>query len=109
MINSLVADKVLIQQQDSSTGSTTAPQSGAIFGVLKNMKESFEANLASSQKDELEGQEAYNELKAAKNAEIEGGQEAIEEKSVELSTAEEQCATDKEDHEDTMNTLAADR
>merc|ERR1719453_866768 len=31
-----------------------APQSGEIFGILKQMKETFESNLSSSQKDELE-------------------------------------------------------
>merc|ERR1719197_760214 len=35
-------------QQPASAGSY-APQSGAIFGILKNMKESFEAALADAQ------------------------------------------------------------
>jgi hypothetical protein len=30
-----------------------APQSGAIFGILKQMKETFESNLSSSQKEEI--------------------------------------------------------
>merc|ERR1719440_2518178 len=30
-----------------------APQSGAIFGILKQMKETFETNLSSSQKEEM--------------------------------------------------------
>ena len=30
-----------------------APQSGAIFGILKQMKETFETNLSSSQKEDL--------------------------------------------------------
>ena len=29
-----------------------APQSGEIFGILKQMKETFEANLGQTQKDE---------------------------------------------------------
>jgi len=39
-------------QQAPSDGSY-APQSGQIFGILKNMKESFEANLAAAGKDGL--------------------------------------------------------
>ena len=31
-----------------------APQSGAIFGILKQMKETFETNLESSQKEEMQ-------------------------------------------------------
>merc|ERR1719178_62939 len=35
-----------------------APQSGAIFGILKQMKETFETNLSSSQKEEMASQKA---------------------------------------------------
>merc|ERR1711881_778096 len=51
-----------------------APQSGEIFGILKQMKETFETNLSSSQKEEMANQKAYEELKAAKEAEIKAGQ-----------------------------------
>merc|ERR1719159_1661967 len=47
-----------------------APQSGQIFGILKQMKETFESNLSTSQKEELAAQDAYEQLKAAKLAEI---------------------------------------
>jgi len=55
----------LIQQK-----SGYAPQSGEIFGILKQMKESFETNLADTQKEEMQNQKAYDELKAAKEEEI---------------------------------------
>merc|ERR1719487_375865 len=42
-----------------------APQSGAIFGILKQMKETFESNLSSSQKEEMASQQAYDDLKSA--------------------------------------------
>merc|ERR1719197_100253 len=45
---------------------TNAPASGEIFGILKQMKETFETNLGSSQKEEMENQKAYEDLKAAK-------------------------------------------
>merc|ERR1719158_2061299 len=43
-----------------------APQSGEIFGILKQMKETFETNLSTSQKEEMANQKAYEDLKAAK-------------------------------------------
>ena len=44
------------------------PRSGAIFGILKQMKETFESNLSSSQKEEMQSQAAYEDLKAAKES-----------------------------------------
>ena len=35
--------------------------------ILKQMKETFETNLSSSQKEEMANQKAYEELKAAKD------------------------------------------
>merc|ERR1719162_1938943 len=52
----------------------TAAPSGAIFGILKQMKETFETNLGSSQKEETTNQEAYEDLKSAKKEEISAGQ-----------------------------------
>merc|ERR1719155_164223 len=54
-----------------------APQSGAIFGILKQMKETFETNLASSQKEEMTSQSAYEDLKAAKESEISAGSDLL--------------------------------
>ena len=42
-----------------------APASGEIFGILNQMKESFEQNLAETQKDEAANVKAYEQLKAA--------------------------------------------
>jgi len=85
-----------------------APQSGAIFGILKQMKETFETNLASSQKEEMANQKAYEELKAAKEEEIAAGQAQIDTKTQELADADEKNANSKEDLEDTKKSLAAD-
>jgi len=85
-----------------------APQSGAIFGILKQMKETFETNLASSQKEEGANQKAYEDLKAAKEEEIAAGQAQIDTKSQELADADEKNAQAKEDVEDTKKSLAAD-
>merc|ERR1719345_471156 len=85
-----------------------APQSGAIFGILKQMKETFETNLSSSQKEEMANQKAYEELKAAKEDEIAAGQAQIDSKTQELADADEKNAQAKEDVEDTKNSLSAD-
>merc|ERR1719355_208165 len=94
-------------KQVPSAGSY-APASGEIFGILKQMKETFEANLSQSQKEEMENQKAYEDLKAAKEEEIAAGQEQIETKTQELATTDEKLANSKEDLEDTRNTLSAD-
>merc|ERR1719305_855441 len=52
-----------------------APQSGQIFGILQQMKEDFEVNLAEAQKAEAKAKAEYESLKAAKEDEIDTGSE----------------------------------
>merc|ERR1719284_1708228 len=85
-----------------------APQSGAIFGILKQMKETFENNLSNSQKEEMANQKAYEDLKAAKEEEIAAGQAQIDSKTQELADTDEKNAQAKEDVEDTKKSLSAD-
>merc|ERR1712232_1208975 len=85
-----------------------APQSGEIFGILRQMKETFEANLSTSQKEELANQKAYEELKAAKEEEITAGQNQIDSKTKELADTDEKNAQAKQDVEDTKASLSAD-
>merc|ERR1719460_1150197 len=72
------------------------------------MKETFESNLSTSQKEETTNQKAYEDLKAAKEAEIAAGQAQIDAKTTELADTDEKNANSKEDLEDTKNTLSAD-
>jgi len=85
-----------------------APQSGEIFGILRQMKETFETNLSDSQKEEMANQKAYEDLKAAKEEEIAAGQAQIDAKTQELATTDQKNAQAKEDIEDTKNNLSAD-
>merc|ERR1719331_2792511 len=85
-----------------------APQSGEIFGILKQMKETFESNLSASQKEEMANQKAYEDLKAAKEDEIAAGQEQIDSKTQELADTDEKNAQAKEDVADTKKSLSAD-
>merc|ERR1719235_2880960 len=86
-----------------------APQSGAIFGILKQMKETFETNLASSQKEEMTSQAAYTDLKSAKESEIAAGTDLKDTKTQELADTDAKLASDKQDLDDTRNSLAADQ
>jgi len=86
-----------------------APQSGQIFGILKQMKETFETNLSSSQKEEMAAQKAFEDLKAAKLAEIAAGEEQKDTKTQELADTDSALAQAKQDLEDTRNSLSADQ
>merc|ERR550537_1499070 len=94
--------------QSVDADETSAPQSGEIFGILKQMKETFESDLSGSQKEELSNQKAYEELKAAKEEEIAAGQSQLDAKTQELATTDEKNAQAKEDIEDTKKSLSAD-
>merc|ERR1712032_1679869 len=81
---------------------------GEIFGILKQMRETFESNLSASQKEEMANQKAYEDLKAAKEAEIAAGKEQIDKKTQQLADTDEKLAQAKQDIEDTRASLAAD-
>jgi chromosome segregation ATPase len=100
--------KVFAFVQEAEQHGSFAPASGEIFGILKQMKESFETNLANSQKEETQAQSDYEELKKAKEDEIAAASDLIDTKSNELATADEKNAQSKEMLEDNRNVLAAD-
>merc|ERR1719169_95076 len=85
-----------------------APQSGQIFGVLQQMLETFETNLAAAQKEEKEAQKTYEELKASLEAQIAAAQELKDKKEAELADTDEKNAAAKVELEDTKAKLAAD-
>jgi len=98
---------ISLLQQKTSTRSS-APASGEIFGMLKQMKESFETNLAESKKEEEQGATEYGQLKEAKTKEIAAGKSQTETKEVELADAQEKGAQSSQDLKDTNAQLAAD-
>jgi len=85
-----------------------APQSGDIFGILSQMKETFESNLSESSKEEMANSKAYEELKAAKEAQIAANADQISKKTMELANTDEKNAQAKQDIEDTKASLSAD-
>ena len=62
---------------------------GEMFGILNQMKESFEENLAEIQVDEAANVKAYEGLNFAKVDEIKAGQEQSEAKVQELADSDE--------------------
>merc|ERR1719453_2071334 len=113
LINSLAGPKGVFLQQPGhvsfAQGMAKGDEaSGEIFGILTGMKESFEINLANSQQEETANQKAYEDLKAAKEAELAAGTTAFETKTQERATADTKNAESKEDKEDTEESVAAD-
>merc|ERR1719217_1860922 len=98
----------LIQQPPPGGASNYEPQSGAIFGILKQMKETFETNMEEGKKEEAESSAQYEELKSTKETQLNAAKEKISTKTQELAKAKETAANDKEDLDDTQATLAAD-
>merc|ERR1719161_2390509 len=66
--------------------------SGQIFGILKQMKEEFEANLAEARKLEAKNVEDYTNLKAAKDQEMTATKKLVEEAEADLTNFQEKHA-----------------
>jgi len=84
-------------------------QSGEIFGVLKQLKEEMEADLAEAQKTEALRAAAFAELRAAKTSEIESGEKMAETKEDELAQTDNDLAEAKEDLGQTQKQLSEDQ
>jgi hypothetical protein len=91
----------------TNSGSYT-PQSGAIFGILNQMKDEFESNLSQMQKDEAQSASDFAELKKAKTAEIAAGKAKLKEKTFGLADSDDFLADAKEDLTSTRDALASD-
>jgi predicted nucleic acid-binding Zn-ribbon protein len=85
------------------------PQSGQIIGILKQMKDTIEKDLADITAAEEQAIKDYEALAAAKTKEIEALSEAIESKLERKGQVELQIVAVKEDLDDTTKTLAEDK
>jgi len=85
-----------------------APQSGQIFGILGQMKEDFEANLAEAQKSEAKSLSEYQMLKAAKDDEIATGRKIIVSTDGSIAEFQEKFAQASKQLEDTQEQLGMD-
>merc|ERR1719321_1025643 len=85
-----------------------APASGEIVVILKQMKETMEKDLGGAVAEEEAAIKAFEELKAAKEAEIAAHTKAIEEKLKRLGDLRVQIVEMKNDLEDTQEALGED-
>jgi len=86
-----------------------APQSGQIFGILKQMKEDFDVDLGEEQASEKKALEEFEALKASKIAEIDTGKATIVQYDQDLAELGEQNAEALKELEDTQEQLALDQ
>merc|ERR1719387_2907979 len=92
-----------------SAGHGYAPASGEIVGILKQMKDTMEKDLAEVIAQEESAKSDFEALVAAKEKEIEAATKAIEEKIQRGSQVAVEVVNLKEDLEDTVETLAEDK
>merc|ERR1719337_252018 len=85
-----------------------APASAEIVGILKQMKDEMEKDLAELKAAEASAIQSYEEMMAAKKKEVESLTMAIEEKMTRVGELGVEIATMKNDLEDTQEDLAED-
>merc|ERR1719313_2704567 len=83
--------------------------SGHIFGILSQMKETFTGDLSNLQKEELRAMISFQNLKTAKQQEMDAASALKDKKSAELAQATQDDAQAKQDLEDTQAALSADQ
>lgn len=107
-----VSEDITLTQKRKIRAFLQAPsynaQSGEIFGILKNMSETFTPNLEATRKKEKENAKSFAQLREAKMEEIQAAQDQADKKLVEFANAQRGAAEAKQSLEDTQNSLSAD-
>lgn len=94
----------------AAAGATSyTARSGSIVGILSEMTGEFEKNLAADQKAELQALISFQQLRAAKVAEIAAGQGAAREKARTLAETLAKAAQGAEDLRATREALSAEQ
>jgi len=109
--------KAFLQEAQQSSSSlrripgfqSYAPQSGQIFGILKQMQEEFEGSLSTSQKEEQKAAEDFAALKAAKEAELGAGRKQQAQLEQDDADFREKNAQAYEEFNDTQDQLEIDQ
>jgi hypothetical protein len=86
-----------------------APQSGQIFGILKQMKEDFDVDLGEEQASEKKAVEEFQALKESKIAEIDTAKATIVQYDQDLAELGQQNAEAMKELEDTQEQLGLDQ
>merc|ERR1719409_1161324 len=87
------------------SGSTEQGGSDTIIGVVEQMKETMEADLAETEKSEAESKETFATLMTSKKEEIEAAGKAIETKSARAGAVAVEVVQDKADLEKTTKAV----
>jgi len=98
-----------LQRSPGLAGQSYQPQSGQIFGILKQMKEDFDTDLSEEQKAEQKAVADFKALKESKLAEINTAKKAIIQYDQDLAAAGEQNAEALKELEDVEEQLAMDK
>merc|ERR1719336_2685373 len=85
------------------------PQSGQIFGILKQMKVDFEDSLSDAQKAEMKAVQEFEALRSAKEAQIAAAKKLIVEIDGQLAELMEKVAQETKELEATEYQLALDQ
>jgi len=101
--------EILAAFLSQGSGSEYVPQSGEIIGILKQMKDEMEADLAEAKANEEKAIADYKALVAAKKKEIEAATKAIEDKMTRVGELGVEVATMINDLEDTKEGLEEDK
>merc|ERR1719473_2250461 len=83
-------------------------RSGDIFGLLRQMKETFETSLSAERSEEATAVSDFEALSASKNKEISARKEQVMDKTAALSAAKEELAHSKHELARTRDQLSAD-
>merc|ERR1719265_2217925 len=86
-----------------------APSSGEVVGILKQMKETMEKDLATEESDEAASLASYEELVTAKKKEVATLTQVIETKSSRVGEVGVEIVNSKADLEDTEESLSQDK
>merc|ERR1719321_2381550 len=90
------------------SGSTEQGGSDTIIGIVEQMKETMEADLADAEKSEAESNAAYETLMTSKKSEIEAAGKAIETKTARVGTVAVEIVQGKADLEKTQKAVEED-
>merc|ERR1719326_2775966 len=90
------------------SGSTEQGGSDTIIGIVEQMKETMEADLAESESKEAEAKTTYETLMTSKKSEIEAAGKAVETKSARVGTVAVEVVQAKADVEKTTDAVAED-
>merc|ERR1719298_348300 len=90
------------------SGSSEQGGSDTIIGIVEQMKETMEADLADAEKSEAESKSTYETLMTSKKSEIEAAGKAIETKSARTGEVAVEVVQDKADLEKTTKAVEED-